>query len=478
VNAAASSLRPAAAAGPRDSGSWAGPGAGAPAIAGGLRRPVPLAWVLPLADAMALAAALAAASVATGAPAWQAAAYSATALLALWASGLQRLRIAARVSGQAGRIVAMLAGPALILAPWTSAGTALAMAAWSAALVLAGRVAVTTALRAARLRGYLPEPALLLGPAAAGEQIAGLLREHPELGLQPFGLIGDQPPASAAGLPLLGGAEDLGAVVTRLGIQRVIVCWPDDQDEEFARVLRACRELRADTCVVARQAGLGAAMPRACRDEIGGIPLLPLRRGRASADRVLKRMFDVAAAAILLVLAAPVIGLLALVIKVRRRHSVLFRQVRVVGAGRLAEIIKLRTLGSHPDADTCWVVPERQLTPLGQWLRSTHLDELPQLVNVLRGDMSLVGPRPERPYFAQQFAREIPRYDDRHRMRAGLTGFAQVHGLHGDTSIHERVRLDNFYIDNWSLWLDVVILARTVATIAGGRQAGKVPVPE
>ena len=182
------------------------------------------------------------------------------------------------------------------------------------------------------------------------------------------------------------------------------------------------------------------------------------------------------AAAILLAAAAPLLGAMALVIKVRRRHPVFFRQVRVVGCGRLAEIIKLRTMGVHPDADTCWVVPPWQVTPLGRWLRATHLDELPQLINVLRGDMSLVGPRPERPYFAEKFGREIPRYDDRHRMRAGLTGLAQVHGLHGDTSIHERVRFDNLYIDNWSLWLDVVILARTLTTVARIRRTRKTSV--
>jgi lipopolysaccharide/colanic/teichoic acid biosynthesis glycosyltransferase len=119
-------------------------------------------------------------------------------------------------------------------------------------------------------------------------------------------------------------------------------------------------------------------------------------------------------------------------------------------------------------------VPCRHHTPLGNWLRGTHLDELPQLVNVLRGDMSLVGPRPERPYFAEKFGREIPRYDDRHRMRAGLTGLAQVRGLHGDTSIHERVRFDNLYIDNWSLWLDIVILA---STVTGAVRRRKTAVP-
>ena len=115
-------------------------------------------------------------------------------------------------------------------------------------------------------------------------------------------------------------------------------------------------------------------------------------------------------------------------------------------------------------------MPTQQRCTLGQWLRATHLDELPQLMNVLRGEMSLVGPRPERPYFAERFGREIPRYGDRNRMLAGITGWAQVHGLHGDTSIDERARFDNQYIEYWSPWLDVVILARTfAASIASGQ---------
>ncbi|HEY5359572.1 MAG TPA: sugar transferase [Streptosporangiaceae bacterium] len=203
----------------------------------------------------------------------------------------------------------------------------------------------------------------------------------------------------------------------------------------------------------------------ACPDEVREVPLAPLRRERRPASLRVKRCFDIAAATIMLGAAAPFLGLLALAIG--RRHPAFFRQDRVVGCGRRAEIIKLRTMAAHPDSDTRWVVPTDQLTSLGRWLRATHLDELPQLINVIRGDMSLVGPRPERPYFADKFGREIPRYDDRHRMRAGLTGLAQVQGLHGDTSIHERVRLDNFYIDHWSLWLDVVILARTLAMVTG-----------
>ena len=121
---------------------------------------------------------------------------------------------------------------------------------------------------------------------------------------------------------------------------------------------------------------------------------------------------------------------------------------------------------AHDDADTRWTAAEH--SPLGRRLRTTHLDELPQLINVMRGEMSLVGPRPERPYFSERFSREVPRYADRTRMPAGMTGWAQVNGLNGDTSIFERARFDNYYAEYWSIWLDLVILARTVATVLRG----------
>jgi lipopolysaccharide/colanic/teichoic acid biosynthesis glycosyltransferase len=150
----------------------------------------------------------------------------------------------------------------------------------------------------------------------------------------------------------------------------------------------------------------------------------------------------------------------------------LFRQVRVTGPGRHAVILKLRTLRGGADPDTCWAPSAGQSTRLGWLLRASHLDELPQLINVLRGDLSLVGPRPERPYFARRFAAEIPGYADRTRMKAGLTGWAQVHGLNGDTSVADRAALDNAYIDSWSLRLDLVILART-ARLAAAELAGQ-----
>lgn len=180
-----------------------------------------------------------------------------------------------------------------------------------------------------------------------------------------------------------------------------------------------------------------------------------------------KRAFDVIVAAVLIALLAPALLVLALAVRIQLRQPPIFRQVRVVGRGRLAEIVKLRTLADQSDPDTSWVVPMERCTGLARFLRVTHFDELPQLFNVLRGEMSLVGPRPERPYFARRFEGQVPGYPDRVRMPAGLTGWAQVNGLTGDTSIHDRVRFDNQYIEYWSFRLDLVILARTVAGAVG-----------
>lgn len=423
------------------------------------------AAALPLVDL----AALTVAAVVAGEIGWPAAGYAAVVLVALAASGLHRLRICLRVCDQAGRIAAAAAAPALLLLPWVPAGTALRLAAWAIGLLIVFRLAGSAALRAAHRRGMLTEQALLVGAGETGSQLADLIREHPELGLRPRGFLDSSEADSRRPLmlPVLGRVTDLGAVVTRLGISRVIVSFPDGRDEDMVPVLRACRSLRADVCVLPRLHELGSAVPGACLDEVWGIPLIPLRR-RAPIGMALKRAFDVAVAGLALAVLSPLMLALGVAVRLQLRRPALFRQVREVGSGRNAEIIKLRTLSGHSDPDTCWVVPVQRCTRLGQFMRATHLDELPQLVNVLRGEMSLVGPRPERPYFARQFASEIPRYRDRQRVPAGMTGLAQAHGLNGDTSIRDRVRFDNHYIEHWSFWLDLVILARTAATLVAG----------
>ncbi len=421
--------------------------------------------VLPLADLLALVAVAAI----TGEHGWRGAVYIDAVLIALALGGLHRVRICLRVFDQVGRIAAAAALPALLAAPWMPAADALRMAAWSTALLVASRVVLSTVLRAAHRRGLLTEPTLVVGAGEVGRHIARLLGSHPELGLSPRGFLDSGPAGPHLTLPILGQLTDLREVVARHRIRRVIVCFPGDRDQAMVSELRDSRPLGADICVAPRRHELAAVVPGPTLDEVLGIPLIPLRQGRAVTDMVLKRAFDIAAAAVLLLLTAPLLVVLALAVRLQLRRPALFRQVRVVGPDRVAEIAKLRTLGPRSDLDTiwdpdtCWATSAQQCTSFGRFLRSTHLDELPQLLSVLRGEMSLVGPRPERPFFARQFGREVPGYEDRNRMPAGLTGWAQVHGLTGDTSIQDRVRFDNQYIENWSFWLDLTILARTAA---------------
>jgi exopolysaccharide biosynthesis polyprenyl glycosylphosphotransferase len=445
----------------------AGPGRRAPAV---VRR-----LALPAADTVALAVAVALSGASTGGTtdSLLCALYVVTVLVVLAAGRQHRLRICLRVSDQAGPILIATTTPVLALLAWMPGTRVLALALWAGGLVFACRLVLCVALRGAHRRGLLTEPAVVVGAGTFGAYVAELMRTHPEFGLRPMGLLDDGPPRRDLSVPSLGSPSNLSDVVQRLGIRRVVVCFSSDsRDEDIVTVMRASRPLGADVYVVPRLYELGMAVPRGCLDEIWGIPLIPLRSfGHSRVALALKRPFDVVVSVALFAVAAPLMLALAVAIRLRSGQTALFRQARVTGEGRVVPILKLRTLAVHADPDTRWTAAEH-LNPFGRWLRATHMDELPQLVNVMRGDMSLVGPRPERPHFAERFSREIPRYAGRTRMPAGLTGWAQVNGLNGDTSIFERARFDNYYVEYWSVWLDVVILARTLATVVrGGRGA-------
>ena len=433
---------------------------------------------LPVADVAALVTAV----MLAGAALWPGMLYGAGVLAVLASSGLHRLRICLRVSDQVGRIFGAAAPPLVVVLAWMPYAAGVRLALLSAVLVTVSRSAACAGLRAAHRRGRMLEPALVVGAGSVGSQVTRLLLDHPELGLRPRGFLGCGASGVVRpedGLPLLGGPAELAGVVARHGIRRVIVCPGDSvrgdsgRDNELVHALRASRPLPADVCVVPRLHQVGAAVPAARLDELWGIPLVPLRRFRHwRAGQLLKRAFDVVAAAVLVVALAPALLAIAAAVRLRSGTPVLFRQVRVVAAGRLAAIVKIRTLREHGNPDTAWKVPVEDCCAFERWLRRAHLDELPQLANVLRGEMSLVGPRPERPYFAERFSREIHGYGDRHRMRTGLTGWAQVHGLYGDTSIADRARFDNHYIEYWSPWLDLVILIRTLVNGAAGAAGG------
>jgi exopolysaccharide biosynthesis polyprenyl glycosylphosphotransferase len=462
----------------------------------GTPRPSPQALAIPIADAVALLAA-----VAVGGR-WSAlaVAYGALTFTALLITGSQRIRLNATLGCDVPWLLARLAVPLLLLvagaAPVLGPGAAplsrlVATASVAAILVPLERAVVYAAVRGARRRGRLLGRVLIVGAGEVGVELAKVLRDHPEYGLVPVGFVdtvgvvdgsgnaGRDAAANGNGngnlrgaLPVLADARALGSVVERERVTSVVIAFGAMGEAELARTMRTCEALPVEVYVVPRLFDFGIAPAGLLADDIWGIPLIRLRRpALRRAARVTKRLFDIVCAGAALLVCAPV--LLAAAVAVRRSSPgpVLFRQLRVGRDGAPFELLKFRTMVVNDDADTTWSVDgDERVTRVGQFLRRRFLDELPQLLNVLRGEMSLVGPRPERPYFVHRFAGNVPRYDDRHRVPAGMTGWAQVHGLRGDTPIHDRVRFDNYYIEHWSLWFDLVVLARTVAWLVTRRR--------
>lgn len=409
------------------------------------------------------AAALAVSGLLVG-PGWPAAAYSVAALAALMGLRTHRRRICMRLSDEVPRLAGAASLPLLLLVPWQHALARLVtVGVVTTALVLLMRAMLYAWLKAAYRANRLTEPVLIVGSGTLACQIGELLLGHPDLGLRPVGLVGEPAPASEPPLPVLGGFSRICDLVREHGVSTIIVSLSADADDGLVSALRAQCLCRVDVYAVPPVPALANAVPASCIDEIWGIPLLPLRRSRLeTSGAVVKRVFDLIIGIALVAAAAPLLLILAAVNFLDRGRPVIFRQERVTRSGRIMTIMKLRTMNCpHPDSQ--WSAPAQDCSAIGRWLRATHLDELPQLFNVIRGDMSLVGPRPERPFFTSRFAKIVPHYDERHRARAGLTGWAQVHGLTGDTSIPERTRFDNYYIEHWSVWMDLVIMARTFA---------------
>ncbi|TMK34553.1 MAG: sugar transferase [Actinobacteria bacterium] len=340
----------------------------------------------------------------------------------------------------------------------------------SAIAVIIGRAAAYALGRAAKARGVASERTLIVGEGELAIGLAKTLLDHQEFGLRPVGFLGRVQDGSAI-LPFLGECTELDHVVHEHSVSRVLVAFGDTNDKDLATVLRASERTPAEIHVVPRFFELSGIPQGAAVDDVCGIPLFHLRRpALRSAARLEKRGFDLVGSTLLLLLTAPLLAIAALAVRVSSPGPILFRQKRVGLNGRIFEIVKFRTMRVNDDSDTAWFSGEDdRVTGVGRILRMTSIDELPQLLNVLRGEMSLVGPRPERPHYTDQFAATVSRYDDRHRVLGGITGWAQIHGRsRGLDAVPERARLDNYYIENWSVWRDLVIIVRTIAVLLRG----------
>ncbi|MEV0369170.1 exopolysaccharide biosynthesis polyprenyl glycosylphosphotransferase [Streptomyces sp. NPDC050636] len=347
-----------------------------------------------------------------------------------------------------------------------------------AVLACGGRAAVYRARRAAARRR--PRSTLIVGVDLAARQLAAALHAHPEYGLRPVGLValgavvpgapGGRPPEPGGELPLprLTSPQDIMRAVVQNTVRDAVFTRPPEADPQTAALLRRFVDQGSAIWLAGAAAGYDGRSPGPGGEHLWGFACRRLDTAAPRHGGRGKRTSDVVLAAVLLLAAAPVLVGCALAVRLSDGPGVIFRQERIGRHGRAFMLLKFRTLlprDEHESATRWSVADDRRMSRVGRLLRRTSLDELPQLWNVLRGDMSLVGPRPERPYFVQQFTQSYPDYGARHRMPAGITGLAQVHGLRGDTSIEDRARFDNRYIDSWSLWQDAQIMLRTVGSL-------------
>ena len=343
--------------------------------------------------------------------------------------------------------------------------------------------------RGARRAHIVGKPTLIVGAGQIASQIERRLEQQPELGLRPVGYLDADPPPEASvpyrRAPVLGAPTALAEIAEETGARHVILAFLSARDRDLLPLIRECEARGIEVSVVPRL--FDSMNVRVSHDRLGGLPLLGLRwLDPKGTQFVVKHMLDQLLAAILIVLASPVLLGTALTVKLGSSGPVFFRQRRIGRDGRDFQILKFRTMhvskqSPELDADAIALLDrapggvegvDDRRTRIGSIIRRVSLDELPQLFNVIKGDMSIVGPRPERPEFVESFGQSIRRYDDRHRVRSGITGWAQVHGFRGQTSLRDRVEWDNYYIENWSLWLDLQILLMTFGAVFHSPEQG------
>jgi exopolysaccharide biosynthesis polyprenyl glycosylphosphotransferase len=374
----------------------------------------------------------------------------------------------------------VLSARELVGDPPDLAAQTIRMWAFATAYLAAGRIALHWSRAKAHRHGEALRPTLIIGAGKVGRLTAKRLLEHPEIGLKPIGFLDKDPMTEEAGslpMPVLGASWDLDRVAAQYDVQQVIITFSRAPHEVLLRLVKRCEELGLQVAFVPRL--YEKITSKLTIEHLGGIPFISARPANPKGVQfVIKYAADRLVAALFLILTLPLMLPAALAILMTLGRPLFFRQLRVGRDGRTFEMLKFRTMKpvneSPLEADVMDLPPDTapggvegddRRTRLGTILRRASIDELPQLLNVLKGEMSLVGPRPERPEFVGLFEQSIYRYTDRHRVKSGITGWAQVHGLRGKTSLSDRVEWDNYYIENWSLWLDLKVLLLTFLAV-------------
>ncbi len=339
---------------------------------------------------------------------------------------------------------------------------------WSTIL----RLVYLTSIKHLIKNGFHQKSVLLIGGSRVSERVMVLLLTFPELGYCLHGILSDDYHESMPKEHYLGKLELFKEIVRTKKIDEVIIAKPLRKEETILNMVEQCEYEGIRFRIVP---DFFRIIPnRAVIDNLGDIPLIAIRTEPLNvfSNRIIKRTFDILLSTVLLILLSPVFLILSILIKITSKGPIFFKQKRIGSNNVEFNIYKFRsmTVQNSNDSDTTWTTDnDQRVTPIGRFMRKTNLDELPQLWNVLIGNMSLIGPRPEREHFVEKFKKEIPHYKVRHLVKSGITGWAQVNGWRGDTSIAKRVEHDIFYLENWSFWFDLKILWLTLF----GRETNK-----
>jgi Undecaprenyl-phosphate glucose phosphotransferase len=329
--------------------------------------------------------------------------------------------------------------------------------------VVAVRRATWTAVRKLRSRGVNQSHALIVGTGRLARQTARTIRHVRWTGIRTVGFVEDNPGKFATDLPVVGTIPQLAELVEKHHVEHVFIALPLNRYADARRVFDALSQTTVDVRLIADLRALsGLSMTTTT---LHGMTIIGLRESpHYGLNVVVKRLMDIVLASVGIVLIAPLLAMIALLVKLTSPGPVLYRQERCGLNGRSFPMMKFRTMRTDAEASGAQMTAanDPRKTRLGAILRATNLDELPQLFNVLMGDMSLVGPRPERPVFVQRFSKSIPNYMARHAVKAGMTGWAQVNGWRGNSSLRKRVQFDLYYITHWNPFFDIRILFLTV----------------
>ncbi|TQR18171.1 undecaprenyl-phosphate glucose phosphotransferase [Psychrobacillus soli] len=327
------------------------------------------------------------------------------------------------------------------------------------------RYVIKQSLRNLRSKGFNKQFVLILGAGSLGKRYMYNLTRHPEYGLEVIGFLDDYQSDGHLDTPVLGKLKELSKLLSEKIIDEVVVALPLTAFPKYQQIITICEKAGVRVTIVPDFYDILPASPHF--EKFGDLPIINVRDVPLDeiVNRILKRAFDIAFSLIAIILISPLLLVIVIGVKLTSPGPVLFKQERVGLNRRTFHMYKFRSMKHMPEiaSNTQWTIEnDPRRTKFGTFLRKTSLDELPQFFNVLKGDMSVVGPRPERPYFVEQFKEEVPKYMIKHQVCPGITGWAQVCGLRGDTSIKTRIEHDIYYIENWTLLFDVKIIMKTV----------------